>query len=477
MIRYALLMVFVGWICATAWRDRFVALCGLVLLSVVSQHPDMPTSILGIPGLNPWNFCLFMIALSFFSQVNEPLPPAPLILKVLLGLYGGVLAIGAVVCLLDLETIYARRPLLPFVDIESFKDAFLDLVANPAKYVATGIMLYLSCRTRKQVWQGIITLCLLGVAYSALTYKALKANIFLGDYNDVRRLLSKLVGVHANDLAGLLTMCFWAAAVVAVLQRGKYVRYAVAAAACIFPAVVGCQSRAAYVANAAIAFALSAVRFRRMLLVFPLLIVAAVLLFPQVASRVMMGFDVKESTFSDNETDWNEVTAGRTYNIWEPVIRDIEASPIFGHGRLAIARKSCTIDILKREGFVPTHPHNSYLELMIDSGVIGLSITLALLVTVGYMGLSLLWTRGDPLVEIVGACGFLAVVNVMVLGMSSTFFYPKESSMWLLLTIALTTRIWAIQRERERLGVALHPALQAFPQYPVPYPAYGASHG
>ncbi|MGE3182087.1 MAG: O-antigen ligase domain-containing protein, partial [Phycisphaerae bacterium] len=74
MIRLSLLWLFIAAICITTWRDRFLALCGLILLSVLSQHPDMPTNIMGIPGLNPWNICFFVIVLSWFTQSHVQLP-------------------------------------------------------------------------------------------------------------------------------------------------------------------------------------------------------------------------------------------------------------------------------------------------------------------------------------------------------------------------------------------------------------------
>lgn len=458
MIRFGLLFAVLAAICVYTWRDRFVALCALVLLSVMSQHPDMPTEMFGIPGLNPWNVGLLFIVLSWAVQPSNPLPPAPMFLKVIVAAYGVMLLLGGVVCLADFNTVTARLPMLmPAPWVRTVGEAVKDLFVNPAKYYLVGILLFLGCRSRRDAWIGIITLCLLGVAYSALTYKGLKLNLLFGGHNDVRRLTDKALGVHANDLAGLLTMCFWACIVVGAGQRGRFRWLAWSGAAFIFPVVIGCQSRAAYVANIAVALALAAARWRRLLLLLPVMGAATVFMFPQVVDRIHMGFDVAESSFDDEETDWNAVTAGRTHNIWDPVIQEIKQNPVFGYGRLAVGRTGCTPVILAREGFVPTHPHNSYLELLLDSGALGLTVVLLLLGTLGVMAYQLFMTRGDPLLQIVGGIGFVSIVNVMTLGLSSTFFYPKESCTWLLLSAALTTRVWAIHRARQLLGVSARP--------------------
>ena len=61
LIRLSLLYLVITGLAVYAWRDWFKALCGLILLMAVIQHPDMPKNLLGIQGLNPWNLLLMSV--------------------------------------------------------------------------------------------------------------------------------------------------------------------------------------------------------------------------------------------------------------------------------------------------------------------------------------------------------------------------------------------------------------------------------
>ncbi|MDX2199845.1 MAG: O-antigen ligase family protein [Phycisphaerae bacterium] len=472
MMLLGLLYLGVVTVCGMAWKDRLLALCGLVLFGTVSQHPEMPTNIGEIPGLNPWNVCMLMIVVAWATHQGPELPAPPPWMGVLFGGYVLMLIVGAAVALFDMDTIVSRQELLASGrHIRNFEDGLKELFINPLKYLLMGWLIFAGCRDRKQAWQVIATLCILGVAFSLLTYKSLGTNIISGGHNDVRRLLSKLVGLHANDLAGLLTCCFWCCVIVGVVQRGRMRMLGVVGAILILPALVGCQSRAAYYANGLIAVTLAVVRWRWMFIGMPVAVGLVVALFPQIPERLMQGWDAGESAFEE-DVDYNDVTAGRTKNIWEPFLEDIQKSPIIGHGRLSIARGTSMFEMIRREGVVPTHPHSSYLELIGDFGVVGLFWTLAMFFCFGFVALRMFLTKEDQLVQIAGGIGFVAVVNVLALGLSSSFFYPKESMSWLLASMALTTRIWSIYRARGAAPVeSAPPASETPPLYGAPYPA------
>jgi O-antigen ligase len=451
MIRLAGLAFLVAAICVCSWRDRFLALCGLLLLSVVSQHPSAPTEIAGIPGLNAWNVALGGVLVAWIVQRrSEPAPPAPLWLGLLAGAYVLMLVAGAARTLLDLDTIVARGELLfPVCNVRTTGDAVKDLIINPCKFILVGYLLYDTCKTSRRAWYAILTVMLLGLAYALLMYKSMKMTVFTGNYEDARRLTDKLIGLHANDLAGLLTMAFWLCVTTALILPGRWRAFGIGAAVLILPAIVGCHSRAAYLANAAIVLVLALVRWRWLLLATPVALLFVVFAFPQISQRLGMGLDSGAAT-PGAAPNWNEVTAGRTHNIWEPVIAEIGHAPLFGYGRLAIARTGATHEIHEREGYVPTHPHNSYLELLLDGGLMALGVTLALLLGIGHAAFRLVRSRGQPLQELAGALGLIAVVNAMVLGLSSQFLYPKQSLMWLVCAVAITGRVWGVVLSRRR---------------------------
>ena len=71
MIRLSLLLFYVFGLAVYALRDWYVALCGLIALMAVIEHPDMPKTLLGVQGLNPWNLLLLVVVTGLARQ-----PPA-----------------------------------------------------------------------------------------------------------------------------------------------------------------------------------------------------------------------------------------------------------------------------------------------------------------------------------------------------------------------------------------------------------------
>lgn len=447
MLRASALWLLVAFLCAYAFRSWFTALCGLVLLTVVSQHPDMPHSVLGISGLNPWNLVFFaVVAASLTDRKTQRLTP-PRGFSIFLKAYVALLIVSGLRALLDLGPVYVRG------NIRTVSDGVFELWLNPLKYLFVGFLLFRGCQTRKQLWMAIHTLLLFGLLHALLMYKTLKGMVFFGDYKDARRLTDKMVGLDANDLAGLLTLAFWSFVVYAIVQKGRVRVFALLAAAVILPAMVGCYSRAAFIANVVIALLLGIVRWRKLLMLLPLGGLAVTLVFPRIITRMTMDVSV-ENIAGEYGTDWNELTAGRTAGIWEPTIDQIRQSPLIGFGRYTLYRTSCYNAILEREGSVPAHPHNSYLEVLLDSGIIGLLIVLGLMASVGSMALQMARAVQNSLVGLVGGIGLTTLACAATLGMSASFFYPREPLLWLTCGVAITVRAW-VAWHAEKPGVAL----------------------
>ncbi|HEX5633875.1 MAG TPA: hypothetical protein VFX50_11640, partial [Gemmatimonadales bacterium] len=67
MIRLSALAIYVMAAALYAWKDWYKSLCALILLMAVVEHPDMPKSILGIQGLNPWNLLLLVVVAAWLK--------------------------------------------------------------------------------------------------------------------------------------------------------------------------------------------------------------------------------------------------------------------------------------------------------------------------------------------------------------------------------------------------------------------------
>ncbi len=440
MLRLILLALVVLALCIYAWRDWFASLCGLVLLTTFTQHTDMPRTIMGIPGLNPWNLVFLAVVAAW--AINRKRSPwqSPKWVKRFLIAYLLLLVVGAARTLPDTGILRQREVIL-----STIPTLVMDLILNPFKYIAVGLLMYDGARTQRRLWMSVFTLVGSGLLHALMMYKTMRQYVFLGDYEDARRMTDKMIGLHANDLAALLVMSFWIAVVVGMALKGKWRWACFGAAATFVPAIYGCHSRTAYLALVMVAVVMGVVRWRRLLIAVPVIAMVTFAFFGGFVENIAADFEIGTPDHGGSR-DLNELTTGRTSNIWAPTVDQIGEAPFIGHGRLAVWRTKCYTEILYREFSVPSHPHNSYLEVLVDSGIVGLFIVLGLLFSIWWISALLMRSRGDPLESVVGSVGFAAIVHVLGLGLSSNYFYPKQSMLWLICCSAVVVRVWTFRQ-------------------------------
>ena len=123
-------------------------------------------------------------------------------------------------------------------------------------------------------------------------------------------------------------------------------------------------------------------KWRKMLLFIPILIITVTFFISSVAERFLQGLDKSQAQeyadadvsaeydISLEEADLYVITAGRNI-AWPLVIEKIRESPLVGYGREGMKQTGTAQRMLRdyRESF--PHPHNAYLELLLDNGVIG----------------------------------------------------------------------------------------------------------
>jgi hypothetical protein len=140
-----------------------------------------------------------------------------------------------------------------------------------------------------------------------------------------------------------------------------------------------------------------------------------------VMDRVTLGFD----------SNLNAVSAGRIDEIWLPLLPELLRNLPFGNGHGSIlwsdAMKGGSILIV-------SHPHNAYLQALLDIGLVGFALVAAFFLHV-WRKLRLL--RNDPALppEMRGffqgaAAGLLAFLAVAFFG-SSLLPEPEQTFLWL----------------------------------------------
>jgi hypothetical protein len=190
-----------------------------------------------------------------------------------------------------------------------------------------------------------------------------------GNYNYVRSFFGTYLKMHGNDIANFYILVF-PVLLAYVFDRRNAFAFA-ALLLCIF--VVGIlYSRTAYliITLSALSFLLLTGRFNHV--VFAGLLVALLLprFLPLVIERISKGF-------TGGEVDVQQLSAGRVAQIWGPLFEEIRNNPealFFGLGHYGML----VSDAFRRGVILNVgHPHNMYLEILINTGLAGLGAILA----------------------------------------------------------------------------------------------------
>jgi O-antigen ligase len=440
MIRLTILYLFVGTVMIVSVRRWYVGLCGLVFLTVLTQHPSMPTKMIGVPGLNPWNATLLVVTICWLinRRFDPPRVPTSRTTWLLISLYTLLVitsGLAATYQSATSKTVLSAR-FAPF-------EVIVETIINPLKYLMVGVLFFDGARTRKRARMALYCAIGSGLLYSLLMFKSMKLGVFTIDYQAARRLTDKLVGLFANDLAELFAFTLWAGIIAAFVMNKGWRRLAwIGLILSIVPTFVSLKSRAGFLAFAMTGVILATMRWRKIFLLLPLGAACVVMIAPKVVDRVLTGVGGRSEN-AESGNDLDEISAGRVTNLWPPVIDQIAKSPWFGHGRFAILSTPAADEIRSREGSLPHHPHNSYLEILIDAGIFGLLIGLtcagALLIVSG----SLMRLRGDPLITALGAAGFAAMTCELTAGIAGSSFFPTQSSVPYLCVWGVALRVHA----------------------------------
>lgn len=481
MIRLTALALYVIGFSLYAAKDWFKSLCALILLMAVIEHPDMPKTIMGIQGLNPWNILLVAVVFGWARARRQEglswdLPP---FLNVLLLLYLGVILIG-----------FARMVADPGALDQSAVSMASEYLVNTVKWVIPGLLLFDGARTRSRFLLGLASL--LGV-YFLLGVQVIKwmpiSYAVGGESLSARslKILTNEIGYHRVNISAMLAGASWAIFATRPLVVVPWHRAAIlAAAVSVAFAQALTAGRAGYVTWAIVGFILCAMRWRKYLLGVPVLVAAVLILAPGVAQRMLEGFtaetrdvNVRLDTARGGDAggpDAYTISAGRTV-IWPYVIDRIKDAPLFGHGRQAMVRIGLTRFLELNLGEAFGHPHNAYLELLLDNGIVGLLLILPFYAVVLRYSISLFMDSRHPIFTAIGGVASALILALLIAGTGSQTFYPREGwlAMWaaigLMLRVHLTRSEWVAARQPQRIAAgrrtaAFHPPAGRAPLRP-----------
>lgn len=480
-MRLAILAIVLAVLIVYAWKDWFIPLCALIVMTAVMKHESMPTNMGGIQGANPWNLLFFFVVLGWLAdrlrrRDHVMLPRAALAVTIgyavviFAAFARGVLDVGSVRFAPDDEQ--AGLSTLGFVS---------EYFINPMKYLAVAVMLCDGARTRRNMALAIGAVLAQAVLYGlqVIKYVPLSVLMIAGE-SPFRYRIGRDAGLHANDMALVQVLGFWSA--VACLSMWRHLkvwmRWALLGSAGVsLLSLALCNSRGGFLAFLVVTIALAVWRWRWMLAAMPVGLVALCIAVPSIPSRVLVGIGVTDVAGQESD-DWDAISAGRTTYLWPPAMDQISKSPAIGFGRLAILRTPMYGKVVELSGGCPTHPHNAYIEQLLDSGFIGLLVTLTFLLLPPCLGLTV--GRGaDPLVRAAATMGLIGAGTLLVMGVSGQTFYPREGIFLVLCVYGLMVRAYALHRARSWEGASLpHATLQTTTApYRTAHPGVRAWHG
>lgn len=450
-IRIIVLVVVVLFLAGYAWKNWFNALLGGIVLFAFLEHPDMPRTIAGIPGLNFWNLLFISIAFAWHGQRVEEGNQLdfPRGFKIVMFLFISVMLISACRALMDPTDFYHGTRM----------DLALNYIFNPLKFLLPGLMLYDGCRNRERTMLALTAILAVYFLLAILTIKSMGLHFNVSSGNEMAaraaRRLTKDVGYHRVDLSMMLSGASWAFIAFSMGFRQLWIKTLLFGAAGITlmgQAVTG--GRTGYVTWGIIGLFLCVVRWRKLLPLIPLAVAIVLAFVPAVRERMFQGFG-NETNGVVEETDESSVTSGRNL-IWPIVIEEIEKAPMAGYGRIAMQRTGLTAWAQDNLGEEFAHPHNAYLEYLLDNGVLGFLFGMPIYGYLFLRNFQLFRDKDDPLYEIAGGTGLCLLMSLLIAGMGAQTFYPREGvvPMWAALAVAL--RIW-VQRTGTLYGDPLFP--------------------
>jgi O-antigen ligase len=357
--------------CAFILLDFRVGVVLLVVLMPLSRSHLFPHAMFGITGLNPVNL---LLAGTLGACLLQNLGAGKLrgfLPRPLVWLYLAPLIAAAALGVRHVEDIVPGFYLYGLIQFHDAAGYLRDMLFKPLLLVVFALLVAAAAARSAQPAAFLVPACLSVWVMAALVlgFVAL-SGAGLGQLaaSGARGFLSPL-GIHANDLGRLYVSAYalllftWAAA-----GPGAPRALLAASIGLVVIALVLTFSRGALLGFMVVnVLFLAWRRSGKVLLVGALLALAAPLLVPDaVFERLGTGFGEGA----------NAVSAGRIDGLWLPLLPEFLRSPLFGHGRASILWSDVMHLAETGEAGVigTTHPHNAYLETLLDMGLAGLAL-------------------------------------------------------------------------------------------------------
>jgi O-antigen ligase len=345
---------------------RIGAVLLLVMLPVEGSYL-FPHSVFGVTGLNPLNLVLAATLCSFLlrGQLKNFLP------KPLFWFLIVPMVIAGLIGSRHVDQVY---PYFYEVEVIHFTDALgylRDVLLKPMLTVVAALLIAQavakSKKTESFLAPFIVAVWLMSVM--AIGYVAAEGVSIGALALTSSRTFFSALGMHANDLGRLYAVAYalllftWGETKDARLKTILFVTMGVLTIALLLT-----FSRGAFVGWVLVNALFLVWKFNAKTIGLALLagVVGLALMPGAVVSRMSLGLV--------GGGDVNEFSAGRVEEIWIPLLPELFKSPLWGNG----LDSTMWAQALWAEMMLPvTHPHNAYIQAILDMGLIGMGLLLA----------------------------------------------------------------------------------------------------
>ncbi|NLE29638.1 MAG: O-antigen ligase family protein [Phycisphaerae bacterium] len=424
-----------------AYRNWFFSLLGLIVMMAVIEHPDMPKSLGGIQGMNLWNLVLLnvVVAWSIQRRSEGSVWDLPSGVNILLLLY-------LVAVLASFFRAYNDFSYMPYMTV---KDYISEELINTLKWVVPGLLVFDGCRNRKRFYLAIAAILTIYVLLSLQVVRWMPLQYALsGDQLEARsrKIIQNEIGYSRVNMSMMLSGASWAFLTLLPLAKNK--KHQILLYGGFFLVAYGqalTGGRMGYITWGIVGLILCLLRWRRYLLFIPVFAIFVSFVFPGVVERMLEGFGQTSASGKTYVSDY-EVTAGRTF-MWPYVLEKIGQNPLVGYGRHAMRRTGLEHYLVTQYNESFPHPHNAYLELLFDNGLLGAVMILPFYLLMVIWSLKLFYDDSNPLYVVTGGLALAFILSLLVAGMGSQSFYPREGAVGMWCVIGLLMRL-KVQRDK-----------------------------
>lgn len=437
-MRDAIVLAIVLFTLTYAFRDWYRALCFLVAFTALQDYPNLPNPF-GAKGINHWSVMLAGVTIAWaISRLGDPRGPNLTTgWWIACGAYFTVECIALFRLILQLDEFKSAASALH----ESYlgydvKGIVIDCFYTPVRYVWLAMMLLDGARTRERIFEGIFAVFTAMMLYAVIVCKEIPPSALVGGGMVYRDRIPKWTGRHPNDMARLFAAGFWMAITFAQLKLGPSWRrwIAVGCAGLLGLGLAHTQSRGGIVGFLVCGVTLAvAMKSWKNIFVLGALGVSAVIAAPGLMDRITAGVD----TTGAGDVDVDTLTAGRDV-IWEAAFEAIDHAPLIGYGMYGYVTSHALARSIQVGGG-EKHPHNAYLETLLDHGVLLAAGRLAPFVYAWCISIWLARTRRDETLRFAGIAGACYTTTLLAMGLTGQHYGLTENpfSFWCMACMAV----------------------------------------